>query len=88
MVLQSLEQLGYHVYHQLLNADLLLPQFRSRIFIVALHKSLPLSGSFKFPAMPILSCVATRSCRPEYLLIPHQTCDNSAVFHQAVYFLE
>jgi DNA (cytosine-5)-methyltransferase 1 len=73
VVLESLERLGYNVFHKLLNArDFGLPQNRQRIFIVGVNRE-KLGGSvFEFPkARPVPTSVGQlleRSVDDRYML--------------------
>ena len=48
VILDTLEELGYHVKYQVLNASHLVPQNRERIFLVG-FKSKAKAGQFQFP---------------------------------------
>lgn len=54
IIKETLEELGYYIYHQVFDASAILPQHRERIFIVGFREPI----AFKFPTLP--------NCHPKF----------------------
>ena len=66
VILSSLSALGYRVSHRLLNARLLVPQSRKRLYIVAIRSDLRAAAeAFRWPRLPDLSRRLEEVLEPE-----------------------
>jgi DNA (cytosine-5)-methyltransferase 1 len=76
IIRQSLDELGYRVFFQVIDAQAWVPQHRERIFVVCFDASVfPSTMEFQFPELPIerprLSSILEEQPDPRYTLTPH-----------------
>jgi len=85
IIKETLEELGYYIYHQVFDAAAILPQHRERIFIVGFREPI----TFKFPILPNyhpqIKDILEASVDDKYTLTDHlwQYLQNYAEKHRA-----